>query len=484
MIPEATLLVASLLLYQAAPGGFDRPPTDRAVGASAETGKSTSTDPATVIPPDADQPSSSSSSSDRGQKPVPQPENVIPVSRSVDVSVPEPTVDWRRLRNGTALFIGAQHTFRFVTEEGTRQGLKGPFFTGWAESAGALHGWSDGDPFLVNYIGHPMQGAVASYIWIASDPAYRGAEFGKNRRYWMSRLRATTFSFLYSSQFEIGAVSEASLGNVQYLYPQQGMVDHVITPVVGFGWTILEDVLDRYVVKRVEASTYNPLLRALARGGLNPARTWGQMMAFRNPLGRDDRPTLYRYDPKTFVPTPVVSTRPIQDVPGVAPIEFTPRFTTEYFTGSRGGGLCLGGGAAAAFRLTHTIQAVIDVTGCGLMNPARGLSGDVLTYMAGPRWTPATERWQPHLQVLIGGSKISHERADKPQVSGEPSQVDDVNGFAVGAGAGLSYKLNRALAVDVATIEYRRSLVSPLNGFDYRNSLRVTTGLTLRIGTW
>ena len=279
-------------------------------------------------------------------------------------------------------------------------------------------------------------------------------------------------------------MSEASVGNVQYYYPQQGMVDQVITPLVGLGWTVLEDALDRHVIKRIEYATYNPLLRALARGGLNPARTFASAMSLRNPLGRDDRPSVYRYDPKTFVPKSYPVERNPDDVPGVAPIEFVPRFSTSYYTGAKGGGACAGGGATVAFRLSPGWQALVDVGGCELLNPAKGLSGDSMTYMVGPRWTPVTEKWQPHFQLLFGGEKISHERADKTQVSGEPSAVDDVNGFSFGAGAGLSYKLNRALAVEVATLEYRRSLISPLNGFDYRSSFRFSTGLTLRVGTW
>ena len=61
-------------------------------------------------------------------------------------------------------FPGVQHGFRFATEEGTREGMRGPFLNGWYQSLSALHGWSDGDPFYVNYVGHPLQGAVAQGI--------------------------------------------------------------------------------------------------------------------------------------------------------------------------------------------------------------------------------------------------------------------------------------------------------------------------------
>ena len=53
-----------------------------------------------------------------------------------------------------------QHAFRLTTESGTRADLKGPFFKDYFKALKSLRGWNDGDPFLVNYIGHPMQGSV------------------------------------------------------------------------------------------------------------------------------------------------------------------------------------------------------------------------------------------------------------------------------------------------------------------------------------
>src|SRR5436305_893116 len=99
-------------------------------------------------------------------------------------------VDWTPLLKQSFTFLGIQHAFRIATESDTRAGLGGPFFGGWEQSVGNLHGWADGDPFFVNYLGHPIEGAVAGYVFIQNDPKYRRAEFGRNRDYWRSRLRA------------------------------------------------------------------------------------------------------------------------------------------------------------------------------------------------------------------------------------------------------------------------------------------------------
>ncbi len=179
-------------------------------------------------------------------------------------------IDWHGLGRQSSFFLAVQHGFRLATEPGTRAGMRGPFFRGWMQSVGSLHGWSDGDPFYVNYIGHPMQGAVSGYIWTHNDRDYIGAEIGRNAFYWKSRLRATAYSWAYSTMFEIGPLSEASLGKIQSRYPQQGFVDHVVTPVIGLGWMIGEDALDKYVIQRFEEKFENGYLRLMVRGVLNP----------------------------------------------------------------------------------------------------------------------------------------------------------------------------------------------------------------------
>lgn len=134
-------------------------------------------------------------------------------------------IDWSNLLVQSVEFLGIEHSFRWVTEEGTCHPHRS-FFDGYVDSLTSLHGWADGDPFYVSYVGHPMQGAVAGYIFVQNDRKYKAAEFGRNRQYWKSRLRATAYSWAYSEQFEIGPLSEASIGNVQAFFPQHGSGGH------------------------------------------------------------------------------------------------------------------------------------------------------------------------------------------------------------------------------------------------------------------
>jgi hypothetical protein len=197
---------------------------------------------------------------------------------------------WKSALKQAGLFLSIEHAVRNATEPGTRTELKGPFVRDYLNSAKGIRGWDDGDPFLVNYIGHPFQGAVAGFIQVQNDPGYRRLQFGASRFYWASRLRATLFSAAYSTQFEIGPASEASLGNLgKEGVGGAGAVDLVVTPVGGLGMMLLEDALDRFVVRRIERATTNVVVRILVRGFLNPNRSFANMMRFERPWHRDTR---------------------------------------------------------------------------------------------------------------------------------------------------------------------------------------------------
>ncbi len=227
--------------------------------------------------------------------PSPPPPAPPPVIRPVVPSPPEnpepgPAFDWGPAVQQAGLFLGIQHAFRLATEPGTREGLRGPFWRDYGRAITDVGGWSDGDPFLVNYVGHPMEGSVAAFIAIHNDPRYRTVQFGRSRLYWVGRLRATAFAAAFSEQFEIGPLSEASIGNVQSVRGSGGIVDHVVTPTMGLGWTVAEDALDRYVIRRFERWNTNPMPRLLVRGVLNPSRSFSNILRFKPPWHRDSRP--------------------------------------------------------------------------------------------------------------------------------------------------------------------------------------------------
>lgn len=204
-------------------------------------------------------------------------------------------IGWRKTIRQSLLFLAIEHGFRLATEPGTRAELKGPFFRDWFDSVAHLRGWRDGDPFFVNYIGHPMQGAVSGFILIQNDPRGRKQEIGREQAYWRSRFKAFGWSLFYSTQFELGPLSECSIGNVG-LKPTrtsrhpQAYVDLVITPTVGTAWLIGEDLLDKYIIRRLEDRTDSHVARLLVRSLFNPARSFANLMRGRWFWHRDNRP--------------------------------------------------------------------------------------------------------------------------------------------------------------------------------------------------
>jgi hypothetical protein len=425
-----------------------------------------------------------------------RPVAVLPALRPVTAPPAETGVNWKGALLQGFNFLAVEEGFRELTQNQTRHSHK-PFFQGYADSVANLHGWADGDYFLTNYVGHPMQGAISGFIWIHNDRRYRTAEFGRNREYWRSRLRATAFSWVYSEQEEIGPFSEAMFGASQSFFPQQGFVDHVITPTIGLAWLLAEDMVDTWVVKPLEPHIRSPYLKMLLRGWANPSRSMANMMEGQVPWARETRGGVFapgtRYG--TVSQQTSVPARTSEYVPAaVAPFEVSILALTQ--TNSTNGGPCVGGGVDASLRIATSLQLTLEVAGCKMTGLETNLSGDSLTYMIGPRWTPApTNRWSPYAQLLAGGQKISYEdfypavKAALVQTLDQEGKSLDysdhalytsdwgTNAFAFKAGAGVDLKLRSAIAVRVIGVDY---LYSSLHHAEFQ----VTGGFVLRLGTW
>jgi hypothetical protein len=187
-----------------------------------------------------------------------------------------------------------EHATRVMTQESTRRELSGPFWTDYRRSVRVPPRWHDADPWFTNYIGHPIHGAAAGYLWMDRDPR-APAELSLSGTYWWSRTRATLWSVAYSAQFEFGPLSEASIGNVGLRPETSGWVDHVVTPVGALALIVAEDALDRYFVKWVEQRTTNRVWRASLRMLFNPSRALANVATQRTPWDRRDRPIGWRH---------------------------------------------------------------------------------------------------------------------------------------------------------------------------------------------
>jgi hypothetical protein len=182
-----------------------------------------------------------------------------------------------------------EHGTRIAFQEKTRRELGGPFFKDYARSIRWPERWEDGDPWFVNYIGHPIHGTAAALIWL-DHTTHRDERLSLARSYWASRGKAAAYTAVYSLQFEFGPLSEASIGNVGLRKETTGWVDHVVTPVGGLALLVAEDALDRYFVEWVERHAGNRVLRASVRMLFNPSRTLANLAQTRAPWSRANRP--------------------------------------------------------------------------------------------------------------------------------------------------------------------------------------------------
>ncbi|MCP9495963.1 MAG: hypothetical protein MSG64_16060 [Pyrinomonadaceae bacterium MAG19_C2-C3] len=194
---------------------------------------------------------------------------------------------WKPAIEQSLLFLAVQHGYA-MTQPKTREALKGKFFKDYFRSVRSLHGWDDGGRFFTNYVAHTMQGALTGYIQVQNDPRGIRQKFGGDRGYWISRAKATVWSAVWSTQFEIGLISQASIGNVG-LKGKQTWGDIVVTPAVGTGLIVLEDAIDRLTRPFIESRTNNKYIRIFSRMLLNPTRNFANLLRFEKPWKRDVR---------------------------------------------------------------------------------------------------------------------------------------------------------------------------------------------------
>ena len=160
--------------------------------------------------------------------------------------------------------------------------------------------WDDDNPAYDDYLGHPMMGAIAMDIYIQNDPRGKLLELQNTKAYWHSRLRALLWSAIYSAQWKLGPISEASFGNSGgrgWFYDPSdhkitngtGTVGLVVTPIGGWIWNMAEDSLDEHMIVHLERKSNNPLY-LFSIQILNPCRAFSNLLRFKAPWYRDNRP--------------------------------------------------------------------------------------------------------------------------------------------------------------------------------------------------
>lgn len=233
---------------------------------------------------------------DKNWRPLPLPNRFKPeAAGDEDEASTDPDADsqngvsnkfhWKPAILQSLLIQSVQHAYAITIQPRMRRELKGPFFKDYFRSVKNLRGWEDGNRFFTNYVAHPMQGAMTGFIFLQNHDRLKRQKFAESKTYWVDRLKAMAWSAAWSTQWEIGPFSQASIGNVG-LYKGMAYVDLVITPTVGTAWMIVEEALDRYVIRHLEKKT-NFFVKMFLRTLLNPMRGVANTLRFQEPWKRD-----------------------------------------------------------------------------------------------------------------------------------------------------------------------------------------------------
>lgn len=194
--------------------------------------------------------------------------------------------NWRGAFSQSLVFLGVQHGYAILGQAKTRRALKGKFWNDYVDSVKSLHGWADGGRFFTNYIAHPMQGSLNGFIYVQNSPQARREQFSMKSIYWRTRMKAMLWTTAWSTQFEIGPISQASIGNVGEK-GKQTWEDIVTTPTLGTAMLITEDAIDQYLIKAIERRTDNYYVMIFSRMLLNPTRIFANLLRLKLPWYRD-----------------------------------------------------------------------------------------------------------------------------------------------------------------------------------------------------
>jgi hypothetical protein len=225
------------------------------------------------------------------------------------------------------------------------------------------------------------------------------------------------------------------------------------------------------------------------------------VMGGKVPWHRNDRAGILSSLSPTTQAHPEAAAPPGESLSGADKFDLKVRSVFRRYLGEGSAGSCIGGEGIAALRVHPEWQVLLNVGGCKLRGLEKNRSGDSLDYLAGARWTPMlSSGWRPRFEILAGGNKLTQETifpqlkqlliADA-RLNGTRSPLHEQyttgiekNAPAVRAGVALDRRLSNVLYLQLAALDYSHSWGGTLSRINYQNSLQLSSGITLRIGSW
>jgi hypothetical protein len=421
-----------------------------------------------------------------------------PTSSDATIAVVPPRNEgfhWRRALTESVTFLVIEQAyvvhgdFNWVVSE---NGV--PFNHYWRDYKQSLStwvhsGWNDGDPNWFGYVGHPIQGALTGFIQIQNDPQGEKLEFSRTKAYWWSRLKAGLFNAAYSTQWNLGPLSEVTVekygtkdrppNTYAGTYPcfrhcltGVGQIDIVMTPLGGTGWLIGEDFLDTKIVRRVEDNTDNRFLIDTVRVALNPIRAGANMLHGEHPWYRASRDA----QGMSLLIVPKAAVSPVQ-----TPKTQIPNQGDIFFGYSRIGIIhCEGPGSGTATVCDPFSAKASNLSGWSVAVEKKYLRyfGAVADFseqyggvsqrnlLFGLRGSASIGRLRPFAEALVGVVQV--------QENGSAASKSETS-FAEALGVGVDFRLMQRLSWRIQADE----LKTLLTAFEQHN-VRLSSGPTVR----
>lgn len=382
---------------------------------------------------------------------------------------------WKGLLWQSFGFFGAENSWRLMTD---------PFFRKltadypyWHDYLASLKQWnmgrwSDGDDFVVAYVGHPMQGAVTSFIAIQNDPHARYLEISATKAYWKSRFWGFMWANAYSVDQKVGPLGEAALGSeggytyvigcpapcpsynpaVDKVTNNTGWVKFITTPVVGGLWGLAEDFLDRYVSDPIQENHPDRVFPKILRGSLNPTRTAANLLRGKNPWYRDWQ---HPADPNLVGSGNVHFERSDEDLIRHLPrYEFFPHFNlislpVNTYSCSHCRQTIIGSGGGFSWRFSRwwDFDSDVDYQPNASPLPSDRAGGDIIMGTFGLRSGFQTPNYSLRASLRPGFVSYSRAYLTSPSVTNPVPEIGRITHFATALAISGDYGLKRHFAI-------------------------------------
>jgi hypothetical protein len=140
-----------------------------------------------------------------------------------------------------------------------------------------------------------------------------------------------------------------------------------------------------------------------------------------------------------------------------------------------------GGFGDVEYNFTKNLGIVADL-GANYTGTANGfaVNNTSFEYLFGPRFNLRYARFNPYVQALFGGQRLSN---GWNPANFDPRTGTSQNNFAMAFGGGVNIPLNEHISLRPVQVEYFATRITPDSSNYLQNDVRYSAGVVLRLGS-